>query len=322
MSQRMLTDQGGAVRRLSSYGCLALAMTLTGVYVSVCKPLGAQLPIFLLAWLRFCIAAVAVLRWLPVPTGTPPLSWKSRGLLFLQSFFGNFLFTICMLYGLRLTSTVSAGVILACIPAAVALLSRVFLRERIGTRMLASIALGVAGVAILSLAQARQEGSDGAAGAGHLAWLGNLLVLVTVFCEAAYVVIGKKLTENVSPKRVAALINLSGLVLFTLPGLYQARGFDFARITPHLWALLVFYALAASIVCVWLWMTGLKGVPASQSGVFTVMLPVGATLTGVLFLDERFTPLHLVAFAMAICGLIMATTRPAASKLRGGHAAP
>jgi drug/metabolite transporter (DMT)-like permease len=55
----------------------------------------------------------------------------TRGLLFLESFLGNFLFTICMLYGVSLTSAVSAGVTMAAIPAAVALMSWAFLKEEI-----------------------------------------------------------------------------------------------------------------------------------------------------------------------------------------------
>ena len=42
-------------------------------------------------------------------------------LLFLESFLGNFLFSICMLFGVSMTSAVSAGVIMASIPAVVAL---------------------------------------------------------------------------------------------------------------------------------------------------------------------------------------------------------
>ncbi|WP_083438006.1 DMT family transporter [Caldimonas brevitalea] len=295
--------------RWASYFCLALAMTLTGVYVSVCKPLGAALPVFLLAWLRFCMAAVAVLPWLRTATDTPPLSPKSRWLLFLQSFFGNFLFTICMVYGLRLTSAVSAGVILACIPAAVALFSRVFLREHVSLRIWVSIGLAAGGIALLSMAQVSGGNKAGDPASREEVWLGNFLVLMTVFCEAAYVVIGKKLTEDISPKRVAALINLWGLTLFTLPGLYEAIGFDFSLITPRIWSLLVFYAMSASVICVWLWMTGLRHVPAAQSGVFTVLFPVGTVLSGILFLDERLSGLHLAAFALATTGLLLATTR-------------
>jgi hypothetical protein len=54
-----------------------------------------------------------------------------RRLLFWESFLGNFLFSICMLYGVQLTSALAAGVVMAAIPAAVALLSWLVLGERI-----------------------------------------------------------------------------------------------------------------------------------------------------------------------------------------------
>ena len=97
-----------------------------------------------------------------------------------------------------------------------------------------------------------------------------------VLCEAAYAVIGKRLTGLLGPRRITALVNLWGLVLMTPLGLWQAWGFDFAAVRPGTWLLLLFYALAASVWSVWLWMTGLRSVPASLAGVFTVMLPVSA----------------------------------------------
>ena len=45
------------------------------------------------------------------------------------------------------------------------------------------------------------------------------------------------------------------------------------RITLAL-ALLAFYAIAASMVTVWLWMHGLQQVPAARAGVFMVFLPI------------------------------------------------
>jgi hypothetical protein len=72
--------------------------------------------------------------------------------------------------------------------------------------------------------------------------------------------------------------------------------FDFSSVTVPTWGLLVFYALAASMVTVWLWMQGLRHVPAPQAGVFSVMLPVSATGVGVLLLGEPFTAGHAVAF--------------------------
>jgi hypothetical protein len=44
--------------------------------------------------------------------------------------------------------------------------------------------------------------------------------------------------------------------------------FDFGSVPAPMWLLLLFYALAACVWTVWLWMTGLKVVPAAQGGVF------------------------------------------------------
>jgi drug/metabolite transporter (DMT)-like permease len=54
-------------------------------------------------------------------------------------------------------------------------------------------------------------------------------------------------------------------------------------------------------------MTGLKTVPASQAGVFTVMLPISAALIGVVFMGERLTALQVLAFGIALLGLVLAT---------------
>ncbi len=285
-----------------SYLCLGSAMALVGSYVGLSKLLVAVFPVFLLAWLRFGIAAVAMAHWVQRSADEQRLSPHDRKLLFLESVLGNFLFSICMLYGIKLSSALAAGVIMAAIPAAVAMLSWIFLRERIAPRVAAGIACAVGGIALVSLSKTDAAAADGA---GSL--LGNLLLFGAVLCEASYVVIGKKLTGNVSAKRISALVNLWGLALVTPLGLWQALRFDFGTVAGPIWWLLLFYSIAASMVTVWLWMTGLKHVPASSAGVFTVMLPVSAAAVGVLFLGERFSAVQLVAFGLALAAVVLAT---------------
>src|SRR5882672_10607356 len=82
-----------------SYLCLAGSMALVGSYVGLSKVLVLVFPVFLLAWLRFGIAAVAMVRWVRRGPDESPLNTHDRRLLFLESFFGNFLFSICMLFG-------------------------------------------------------------------------------------------------------------------------------------------------------------------------------------------------------------------------------
>ena len=293
-----------STQRLAAYGCLALSMALTGSYVALSKPLVAALPVFLLAWMRFGIAAIAMLPWLRKPADEPPLSAHTRWLLFLESLLGNFLFSICMLFGISMTSAVSAGVVMAGIPAMIALMSWAFLRERIGARMWAAAACAVLGLALLAWSRSGAPGPDGGAALGAQ-WLGNLLVFGAVVCEGAYAVIGKKLTGSLGPKRISALINLWGFALMTPFGLYFALGFDFAGVRAGIWLLLVFYALAASMGAVWLWMTGARHLPASQGGIFTVVLPISAALVGVFALGETLSVMQVLAFAIALLGVVL-----------------
>ncbi|MBP6018338.1 MAG: DMT family transporter [Burkholderiaceae bacterium] len=286
-------------------------MSLVGSYVALTKPLVAVLPVFLLAWLRFGIGGLAMLRWIRKPADEGVLSRRTRFLIFLESFLGNFLFTLCMITGVSMTTAVSAGVIMSAIPAVVAVLSWIFLKERIGARVWLAIACCAMGIGLLAWAKSPGAGVQGVELTDGLnaskVWLGNLLVFGAVLCEAAYAVIGKKLTAVLSPKRISAIINLWGLVLMTPFGLYAALRFDFTAVPWSMWLLLLFYGLAASVWTVWLWMTGLKTVQASRAGMFTVMLPISAALVGVLVLGETLDGLQLLAFAIALTGLLLAT---------------
>lgn len=299
-----------APSRTVAYLCLALSMSLVGSYVALSKPLAAVLPVFLLAWMRFGIGGLAMLHWLRKPAGEPPMTAQTRRLLFLESFLGNFLFTACMIYGVSLTNAVTAGVTMASMPAAVAVMSWAFLREQVAPRTWVAVGCAVVGITLFAVASPGHENPADAvapAGKAHPAWLGQLLLLGAVVCEAAYSVIGKKLTGALGPKRITSIINLWGFTLSMPLGLYAAWHFEFAAVGWGTWVLLVFYALAASIWTVWLWMTGLRGVPAAQGGVFTVLLPVSAALVGVLVLGESLSGLQLLAFGIALASVLLAT---------------
>jgi drug/metabolite transporter (DMT)-like permease len=308
-----MTIEAALGERLRGYLLLFSGMALVGVSVALSKPLTAALPVFLLAWLRFGIAAVAMLPWLRSRPGDAPLNRSLIGTLFVQSLFGNFLFSILMLSGVALTSAAATGVILATLPAVVALLSWAVLRERLGARVWAAVSLAVAGVVVLTLSRTGMAGAPQSVA-------GNLLVFGCVFCEAVYVILGKRLTASLSAKRISALLNLWGLVLMTPFGLRQALDFDFATLGAGTWALLLFYALAASMFSTWLWLSGLRHVPANQSGVFTIAMPLAASTVAVVFLGERLGLAHAVAFGCAAAGiLLIAGARQAGTRNAGAR---
>jgi drug/metabolite transporter (DMT)-like permease len=288
--------------RLAAYLLLTASMTLVGSYVALSKPLVVVIPVFALAFLRFAIAAVAMLPWSLPRARETALTGREHVLFFLMSFFGNFLFSICMLNGIALTTASAAGLIMATLPAVVAVGSRAFLREPITARVAAAIALAVLGITLLQFARSDADVSRRAT------LIGNLFMFGAVLCEATYVIIGKRLAATRTPLRVSALINLWGLALIAPLGLWQLARFDLANVRAEMWALLLFYSLAASLFAVWLWMAGLKHVPANQAGVFTVALPVAATWMGVVFLGERLSALHAAALLLAIAGVVLIAT--------------
>lgn len=319
-----------AISRSVAIACLILSMSLVGSYVALSKPLALVLPVFLLAWLRFGIGGLAMLHWLKKPKHEPVMTPQTKRLVFIESLLGNFLFSICMLYGVSMTSAVNAGIIMAMIPAVVALMSWAFLGERISLRIWAAIALGVLGIALYTLSNSEHfrqnirwletdlpiqlfslnssiNTASNTAIHSSSSWLGNLLLVGAVLCEADYAVIGKKLTTALSPKRISALINAWGFALMTPMGIDVAWQFDFHNVSMSNWLLLMFYALAASVWSVWLWMTGLRVIPASAAGVYTVFLPIAAALVGVFVLGETLNALQIIGFASALLGVVLAT---------------
>ena len=113
MNKALALRSDGRASLLGAYVCLALSTLVVGSYVGLSKLLVASFPVLLLAWLRFGMAAVAMAHWLRRRPGEAALSPRDRKLLFWESFLGNFLFSICMLYGVALTSALAAGVTMA-----------------------------------------------------------------------------------------------------------------------------------------------------------------------------------------------------------------
>jgi drug/metabolite transporter (DMT)-like permease len=292
--------------------CLLLiaAMLLVGSNVGMGKSIVAFVPVVLFALLRFVIA-MAVLWPLLRPAKLRRVKRGEWLNLFLQALFGTFGFTLLMLNGVQRTSAVAAGVITSTIPAVIALFSWLLLRERPNGRTLVSIALAIAGIAVINLARAQ----PGPAGAGSVA--GNLMVLGAVGCESLYVILSRRLTQTLAPIDICAYTHLFGFLLMLPLGADALLHFDYARVPPGIWALVLWYGLSASIFSFWLWMKGIRHVPGSVAGVFSAVLPVAAALYGIAFLGERPTLAHGVALACVIAGIVLASL-----KTRLGDAPP
>lgn len=283
---------------------LILSMLFVGSNVGIGKSIVAFVPVAILATLRFVIA-IAVLWPLFSPVKMRAVKRGEWLNLFLQAFFGTFMFTLLMLNGVQRTSAVAAGVITSTIPAIVALFAWLILREKPNARALVSIALAIAGVVTINLA----NGSATAPGASAGSLTGNLLILGAVCCESIYVILSRRLTQTLAPIDICAYTHLFGLCLMLPLGATALWHFDYASVPAGTWALVVWYGLSASIFSFWLWMKGIRHVPGSLAGVFSAVLPVAAAVYGIAFLGERPTLAHGIALACVVTGIVLATLR-------------
>jgi drug/metabolite transporter (DMT)-like permease len=281
---------------------LIAAMLLVGSNVGVGKSIVAFIPVSLFALLRFVIA-MAVLWPLLRPAKMRQVQRGEWGNLFLQAFFGTFMFTLLMLNGVQRTSAVAAGVITSTIPAVVALFSWLFLKERPNGRAVISIALAIIGVVVINVA----KGATGSHSDSSL--LGNVMVLGAVCCESFYVILSRRLTQTLPAIDICAYTHFFGFLLMLPLGFSALVSFNFSSVSLSVWSLVLWYGLSASIFSFWLWMKGIRHVDGSLAGVFSGLLPIAAALYGIVFLGERPTIAHGIALACVVAGIVLASLK-------------
>jgi drug/metabolite transporter (DMT)-like permease len=252
----------------------------------------------MIAFLR-CVLAVALLWPLarlleaaPRPDGAVMrnLAW--------QALFGTVIYNAGLLAGLRLTSALEGGLVLASLPAVVALGSAFWLRERLTPPQWIAVSLAAFGMAAMTIARS----ADQAAGSV----LGNLLIFGGVVGEALYVLLARRIVGRVGVITASLWMQIfSALMLapFALPDIASVA----ALADPSLAGLLVFHSVTASVLCLLLWYAGLKRVGAGVAGIFTAFLPATAALVAVLVLREVFTLTHAIGFLLMMLSVLIAT---------------
>ena len=271
-------------------------MVMVGANVVLGKVLAETLPVPLVLFLRCSLAFLLLL-----PFTRRPLSWPGRraaGNLLLQAGLGTLGYNMALLAGLRLTGALEAGLVLATMPAVVAIGAALFLHERLRPRRWLAVALAALGMAALTLGR-------GAASGGS--WLGNALVFAAVCGEASYMLLSKSNAERIGVMRAAmwmqgfSALLLAPVALGTLP----EHGAALADWRLAGW--LAVHSVTASVLSVVLWYAGMRRAPANLAGIFTILLPATAAALAVLALGEAFTAPLAAGFALMLGSILLAT---------------
>lgn len=286
---------------LLPYVQLTGAMIIVGSTIVAGKLISNGFPLFLASTLRFALAsALLLLLVLRVEKRLPRVTKRDLLFIFLLSFFGNFLYSIFLLYGLRLASASEGGIILGTAPIVTVALSYLFLRERLGWNKIFGLLLVILGIIIINLSE------DGSPGAVH-SMLGDLLLGGSVLGEALWAIFGKTGSQRVSPLVLAALTTFCGFTLFLPFGIVQAIGFPFQSLPVNGWLVVVYYGSVGTVGAYLLWYQGIPKVPASTAGMFVGIMPVSAVILSYVFLKEPFLWAHVLGILCVLAALVCIT---------------
>jgi drug/metabolite transporter (DMT)-like permease len=211
-------------------------------------------------------------------------------------------------FGLLLTTAGNASLIATTEPLLIAVLAWLIFRERVNAATAVAMLAAMGGVALVTNAQAAGGGAN---------LLGNALVVLGTVFAALYVVASSRLVTKVSPVALAALQQSVGL-LFALgllaiwSGPNEIRA-DFAKSDPSTLSLALLSGIVQYALAFWLYLLGLKRLPASTAASFLTLTPVFAIGGAAIFLGEEVS-LPQLAGTIIIIGSVALASRSSGTK--------
>ncbi|MBZ6489450.1 DMT family transporter [Priestia aryabhattai] len=281
-----------------AYIKISLAMAIVGSSVVAGKLILSSFPIFLASEFRFIIATlilIPLLLW--QEKRIPVIKPKVLFILFLQALTGVFLFNIFMLYGLKFTTAIEAGVITSTLPAVIGVISFLFLKERLTMKKITGIIFAVIGVLLMNMI------SGGTSSVNSL--LGNSLILGAVLTEALFITLGKSVSSKVTPLAISTMMSLFGLILFLPFAIYEARNFTFSTVGIMDWLNILYFGVVITVVAFLLMYQGLSKVSASSAGVLTSMLPLSTVILSFLILKEEILFSHVLGMLFVLAAIFI-----------------
>lgn len=214
---------------------------------------------------------------------------------------GGALFTLHFLVqitGLVTTTATNTGWIIAVSPLALAVLSFLFLGERIGWRGVAGIATATLGILLLV---SRGSFTD-------LGWLrstGDWLILASAYTWALYTVATRDLARRHHPLVVTFAILLLATGFTAVLFVATADLAAVRALSPRAVAALLYLAIPGLALGQWFWQEGVAKLGAARAGLYLYLEPLATMALAVPLLGEPFGPFIALGGALVLAGLFV-----------------
>ncbi|MEA4873329.1 MAG: DMT family transporter [Synergistaceae bacterium] len=284
----------------ANYAMVLVAVTIWGGSFPSTKFALAQAEPMVIMCLRLLIGMPVLLAG-SLLEGSLRLPSKSEAAaLFLMGFQGIFFHQSIQCYAMRTAGAANANWMMIATPALVAILGRIFLKEKISGRGICGMILAAVGVTLVI-----GRGTVITANSGSFGSIGDLIMLLSVLNWAIFLIVSRRvLKKDLSPAFVIFWEMLFALIVATPFAIFI--GSDFSVIpsfSSGTWTALIFLGAFSSALAYIFWFKALSIFTVARVAVFQFLQPIAGVVISYFLVGERFTPWLFAGGAMILCGV-------------------
>jgi drug/metabolite transporter (DMT)-like permease len=281
---------------------LLLTATFWGVNFSVVKVVLVYIPPLAFTSLRFVLATALMflIAWgmgVHFQFHRPHLIYMAvLGLV------GNTAYQVSFVFGVDHTSADNAALILATVPAWVALIGTIAGVERVRTKGWLGVGLSLAGI-LLIMAGGDHDAEFQFGGASLQ---GDSLILVATLCWTGYTLLSRPMFRYYPPLAVTSFSTLMGtipLLILAAPSIAQIQ---WLTVPWFAWAGLAFSGVFAIALAYIFWNFGVSQLGSARTSLYSNLTPPIALFTAWLLLAETLTLLQWLGALLALGGVVLA----------------
>lgn len=182
---------------------------------------------------------------------------------------------------LNYTSATNTGWIIAVTPLALAGLSFLILKERIGQKEIVGIAVATLGIIIL-ISRGDFTSLD------WLTSIGDWLILASAHTWALYTIATRNISRSRNPLTVTLLVFVPVTVL-CLSYIVVAKDSSTIMVLPPDALVALLFLGVLGTLAQWFWQIGIAKIGATRAGIFLYLEPIATTILAIPLLNESFT---------------------------------
>ena len=208
-------------------------------------------------------------------------------------------------YGIKLTSSSFAGIIIALVPIAGILADVIFLKTKILKTQIACAMLSVIGVALTTIGATGLKSST----------LGLLLLIIAVISGSMFYVFSKDAGEYYNPLERTYAMFMIGTIVYSIPAAFdiakEPAMLTNALTEPTFYYCMAYLAIISSVVAFMLLNFASNHVSVTGATLIANLTTVISIFAGVVFLHESLTLLQIVGAVIIIGSVTIGTLKNA-----------